>query len=302
MFGLDEERRPREYIENNFEDLGDVVIDHATGLMWQKSGSDTTVTYQKAQAYIEDLNRQRFAGYDTWRLPTIPELMSLIESEEHSNGLYLNPIFDDTQRWCWSADTCSSGSAWHVSFRSGHVNWNDLFDNEGYVRGVRSIKHKKESIRTKEKPGQHQKAQKQTPEQQNEKIGLDSEIMKRLMSDEHSIVMASYANIPNEEKDLYSDALIRKLSSASTQDRLMALTALFAIYRKKSFSSLTRMVDDTSSAVRRRAVFYLGEIRALKSLPLITERLSDKDRNVRAAARTAYKKITGRDASPGHFS
>ncbi|MCP4285817.1 MAG: hypothetical protein GY792_15380, partial [Gammaproteobacteria bacterium] len=34
------EQAPRTYIENDYEDRGEVVVDHATGLMWQKSGSD----------------------------------------------------------------------------------------------------------------------------------------------------------------------------------------------------------------------------------------------------------------------
>ncbi|MCP4286412.1 MAG: TIR domain-containing protein, partial [Gammaproteobacteria bacterium] len=111
---------PRPYINNQYEDRGNVVVDHATGLMWQKSGSDNYMTYLEAQQYVKKLNRQKFAGYDDWRLPTIPELMSLLEPEESSNGLYIDSIFDKTQRWCWSADRLSEGgsssAAWYVHF------------------------------------------------------------------------------------------------------------------------------------------------------------------------------------------
>jgi hypothetical protein len=133
---------PWAYIENQYEDQGEVVVDHATGLMWQKSGSDTDRSYAKAQEYIQELNRQKFAGYDDWRLPTIPELMSLLEPEKQANGLYINPIFDDRQQWCWSADLrikdeSSSGAAWDVHFGYSYVYWDDLY-YEGYVRAVRS--------------------------------------------------------------------------------------------------------------------------------------------------------------------
>ncbi|MCP4368274.1 MAG: DUF1566 domain-containing protein [Deltaproteobacteria bacterium] len=136
------EQAPRTYIENDYEDRGEVVVDHATGLMWQKSGSDR-LTYKKAINYVAGLNRRKFAGYADWRLPTIPELMSLLEPEKLSNAQYINPIFDRKQRWCWSADKRhkkgegSSGSAWDVYFDYGIVYWLNL-NLVVYVRVVRS--------------------------------------------------------------------------------------------------------------------------------------------------------------------
>ena len=137
VFGLDENRRPRKYIVNDFEERGDVVVDHATGLMWQKSGSGNYMTYNDALKYIKQLNRERFAGYNDWRLPTIPELMSLLEPGKSSNGSYINAIFDERQRWCWSSDKRSSAAAWYVYFNLGNVYWNYL-DYTRYVRAVRS--------------------------------------------------------------------------------------------------------------------------------------------------------------------
>lgn len=139
VFGLDENWRPLKYIENNFEDLGDIVIDHATGLMWQKSGSDEWLTYEKVQAYVDKLNRERFAGYNDWRLPTIPELMSLLEPEKQSNKLYIDPVFDSGQWWCGSADRGESSprQVWNVHFHHGHVRWYGL-GGDSYVRVVRS--------------------------------------------------------------------------------------------------------------------------------------------------------------------
>jgi hypothetical protein len=52
VFKLDKDWQPLEYTENDYEDQGEVVVDHATGLMWQKSGSGDYLTYKKAQAYI----------------------------------------------------------------------------------------------------------------------------------------------------------------------------------------------------------------------------------------------------------
>ncbi len=133
---------PQEYIDNQFEAQGTVVLDHATGLMWQQSGSDDYMNYESALKYVEKLNRQKFAGYSDWRLPTILELMSLVEPEEQSNGLYIDPIFRIPGRsftWYWSSDRVagSSGSAWVVDFSLGNVRWN-RFQVYLYVRCVRS--------------------------------------------------------------------------------------------------------------------------------------------------------------------
>ena len=135
---------PIHYIDNRFEDQGEVIFDDATGLTWQKSGSPKSITYQDAQEYIAELNRQKFGGYENWRLPTVEELLSLLEKERNSaNNLYINPMFDETQTWVWSADIRqikderSSGSAWSVSFLGGRVYWDDL-SSSLCVRAVRS--------------------------------------------------------------------------------------------------------------------------------------------------------------------
>jgi len=137
VFGLGENQRPLKYIENEFKDRGDgTIADQATGVIWQKSGSNW-LGYEDALAYVEKLNRERFAGYDDWRLPTIEELMSLLEPKKQSTDLYIDPIFDEEQSWCLSSDKEYPGAAWLVYFLIGDVVW-DLVVGNGYVRAVRS--------------------------------------------------------------------------------------------------------------------------------------------------------------------
>jgi hypothetical protein len=119
--------------KNDFVDNGDgTVTDRATGLMWQKGRSDDSMVYKEAQAYARNL---KLAGYSDWRLPTLEELVSLLESKE-TNGRYIDPVFDKKQVYCWSADNRGSGGAWIVNFYYGYVLWNYL-DNHSYVRAVR---------------------------------------------------------------------------------------------------------------------------------------------------------------------
>ena len=138
VFGLDKQMRPLKQIENNFEVQGDVVIDYATGLMWQKAGSLKEVGYNDAQKYIRQLNQQRFSGFTNWRMPTIDELLSLIETNKHAHKLYIDPVFDEHQSWCWSADISSAHAAWHVYFHLGQVAQHAL-TYQYFVRAVRSL-------------------------------------------------------------------------------------------------------------------------------------------------------------------
>lgn len=123
--------------ENEFVDNGDgTVLDRETGLMWQQAGSENDMNYAGANAYADQINEERFAGFSDWRLPTIEELASLLENQRSSNGLYIDPVFDHNQKWCWSSDKRSGGGVWLVGFDYGDVYW-DFEDFDIYVRLVR---------------------------------------------------------------------------------------------------------------------------------------------------------------------
>ncbi|MCP4347149.1 MAG: DUF1566 domain-containing protein [Desulfobacterales bacterium] len=137
IFKLTGDFRPQKYVKNDYNDNGDgTITDHATGLMWQKSGSGNYMRHKKTQVYIQKLNSERFAGYSDWRLPTTEELISLLEEERQSNGLYVDPVFK-SQLWCWSSDKHSFGGDWGVDLCSGDV-YRGSVEGDGYVRVVRS--------------------------------------------------------------------------------------------------------------------------------------------------------------------
>jgi len=131
--------KPTKFVENDFEDQGEVILDQETGLMWQKSGSDNQMKYENAGSYVKQLNSDRFAGYSDWRLPTVDELGSLLEEDKKENDLYLSPIFDVKERfyWCWTSDQRAGGGAWSVSFNFGLVDWGSM-DDYDCVRVCRS--------------------------------------------------------------------------------------------------------------------------------------------------------------------
>ena len=99
-----------------------LVIDHTTGLTWQQSGSAKYMFYADAIRWIDELKKKKFAGYNDWRLPTLEEAMSLMETEEKNGGLYISEVFDQTQSWIWTADKKAGSVAWVVYFGYGDCN------------------------------------------------------------------------------------------------------------------------------------------------------------------------------------
>lgn len=133
-------------IDKAYESCGsEVVVDYATNLMWQKSDSAKPLTYSEARTNVETLNRKIFAGYDDWRLPTIEELLSLLEPVvQLLNDSYVNPIFDTHLKAVWSADIYDENvvdSAWFIDFYNGKVAGYGQFDDTPIgLRAVRSVR------------------------------------------------------------------------------------------------------------------------------------------------------------------
>jgi len=115
-----------------------VVVDNTTGLMWHQNGSNKYMKWNKAKEWVRSLNSRGYAGYHDWRLPTLEEAASLLESNKR-NDLYIDPVFSNKQKWIWTGDSeDGSEAAWIVYFHNGHVLCS-IFDNRYYVRPVRSV-------------------------------------------------------------------------------------------------------------------------------------------------------------------
>jgi hypothetical protein len=127
--------------ENEFElssvDGDAIVVDHRAGLMWYPSGSRDFVTYEEAEEWISRLNAEGYAGHHDWRMPTVEEAASLLESTRKNRGMYIDPLFE-RDKWCiWTGDRRPDGRAWVVVF-SGRLDWSDRHTRLNYARAVRS--------------------------------------------------------------------------------------------------------------------------------------------------------------------
>jgi serine/threonine-protein kinase len=126
-FGIDALMRPLFFHGHRLEGLTpSLVRDCRTGLLWQHGGSAYPLTWTEARDHIEQLNRERFEGRTDWRLPTVPELLSIMSRPPQGTDHCLPPLFDPAQRWLWSADTSSYTAAWYVSMEMGFVARNDF--------------------------------------------------------------------------------------------------------------------------------------------------------------------------------
>jgi len=130
--------------EPNFVDNGDgTVTDTVNKLLWlQKGLSEKKFRLKDARAAA---NMSEEAGREGWRLPTLPELKTLIYKERVINRsgkkAWVNPMFDDgLGHYYWTTTTCDKVSfiqdrfqkkicqegekaAWFVHFNINAVGW-----------------------------------------------------------------------------------------------------------------------------------------------------------------------------------
>ncbi len=120
-----------------FEDNANgTVTDEITGLSWQKQDSGSTMLWEEALNYCENLS---LGGYGDWRLPNIKELASIIKPT------FTPPTIDTTyfsnvqSARYWSSTSYSDSFlslSWHVGFDYGYAS-TDSKSSGYYVRCVR---------------------------------------------------------------------------------------------------------------------------------------------------------------------
>jgi transcription elongation factor Elf1 len=121
---------------------GKVWIDEETELIWelkQKNNIDETYTSDEALKFAEQLNKEKYAGYDDWRVPTVKELQSLVDFTRYDPAIKEPLAKNIAVPYCyWSSSPSISNhlNAWLVSFYRGDTynrNWSSKF----YVLCVR---------------------------------------------------------------------------------------------------------------------------------------------------------------------
>lgn len=141
-FALDSLWRPERLTDRDLKtyatNADGTVVDTVTGLQWQRVGSEFPVTWTDAHAYVAGINTRGFAGASDWRLPTVDELVSLLERPPEMRDLCLPPVFDPSRPILWTCDRKSYTAAWFVSATLAFVGWQD-FSCRFHVRAVRAL-------------------------------------------------------------------------------------------------------------------------------------------------------------------
>ena len=133
-FNLTKLQRPANYLSNNFIRRDATVFDMATNLTWQYSGSPFPQTWQNGLDYIASLNEIRFGGINCWRLPSIDELLSLLNEKTTRPD---PSFFQPEKKWLWSCDLHGKMERWFINLDMGYAAAQDI-DCLNYIRAVSS--------------------------------------------------------------------------------------------------------------------------------------------------------------------
>ncbi len=137
---FDSDCNPSGRFTNAFVSTGDpqVIVDQRTSLMWQRDGLDINST-RTMQKNIEVVNKNNFAGFSDWRLPTMEEAMSLMEPEKNFKDIYLKLCFSKEQPFIFVAAQRKPGGYWFVDFKQGRAFWSSGTIPGGFGRLVRTV-------------------------------------------------------------------------------------------------------------------------------------------------------------------
>ena len=117
----------------------DAVLDKETGLVWEKSPQATAISLSNARLTCAN---KAVGGRKGWRLPSLPELASLVDPSVASPGPTLQPghpflAVQSANYWSGSAHADNSTLMWGVGFNNGVVlGVSKAFDQRAWcVRG-----------------------------------------------------------------------------------------------------------------------------------------------------------------------
>jgi len=101
-------------------------------LEWQAEVPDREFTWEQAKEYAASLG-------DGWRLPTIKELLTLVDHEKHNPACSVFPDCPSDWFWSSSAFAGSTAYAWGVHFDLGGT-YGIVVSYPYRVRCVRDVK------------------------------------------------------------------------------------------------------------------------------------------------------------------
>lgn len=115
----------------------EMVIDERTGLTWQDNRfvESERVTYAQAEKLCKEL---RLGGHDDWRIPTIQELLSIVDYKKYDPAILDGfSISESTYYWSSTQYMGDPDKFWGIDFKDGAIDAN----GKAYDRRVRCVRN-----------------------------------------------------------------------------------------------------------------------------------------------------------------
>jgi hypothetical protein len=129
------------FMENRFMADGENFYDQVTQKTWHAVNppNDGATTWKEAIRYVKKLNETREAGCDSWRLPNIRELESLVDDRNHSPAFADGFLPNKVREGYWSSTTSvyEPGYAWVLYTVDGAIGVGFKPDAAFFVLAVR---------------------------------------------------------------------------------------------------------------------------------------------------------------------
>ncbi len=148
---------PTDVVSDRFQEGEDgTVIDRIRRLLWVKQDTwqmtGNWMNWVQVRDLSLELNKQKFAGYKDWRLPTAAEAKSLASKEE-SNTDHMGQSIGHVEFFepgfgflYWTSDVKNKTQAIRFGFRKNNQMYDDIYrTSRGSTRFVRDI-DKKEGL------------------------------------------------------------------------------------------------------------------------------------------------------------
>jgi len=122
--GLNRLLQPESYIQNRLHILDYGILDASTSLVWAWDASREQANLEQARDFADSLNRNnRFTSPEhRWRLPTVEELVSLMQPRRSLEDYCAPDLWRlEGRYWLWSADTQNRDKAWIADMEQGAV-------------------------------------------------------------------------------------------------------------------------------------------------------------------------------------
>ena len=135
ILSLTEEKPPlKPSNDPRFQDNKDgTVTDLEKKLMWKQidiyQEKKIWINWDDSQTYLEKFNKEAYAGFSNWRLPTREELKSLYEEDKDvpwkyywtENVIHIDPIFGYSSCCFWSSEVYKETYAWGFNYIGGRT-------------------------------------------------------------------------------------------------------------------------------------------------------------------------------------